>query len=833
MRKLLFWFLSLPVATFLAFGQVKTFENFDTLKPDSVFTTSKDGVCRIDASAETSDKKEGTAAMRLRAVLPSANTWGAYTQIGHKNHDPLFNWGTSDTLSLWIKVTMAPTHPEAMSFRLQVTEYNGGDQGEVWVFQNNSILDGANGWVNLKIPLVERMPADGSLSPDSTGFCIAPATWGWPPFINKKFDADKIATWYLTQLTIVDVADSVEVLYDNFQQTGSKAAPITIFNGVAFTGIVTQSDAWGSGGFLVEKGAGPEPKTNAVKWTQGNGWSGWYADMTPSSLVGSWLTDSLKMKIKTDTGVGQLRVQLMAVGGGKVGKVFQPTADNAWHDYAFALKDLVYQDATTSIDSGKINKFELMAENSGVANKVVYTTNIWTGNPEFDVIPPDAPTGVLAIGGSFKNVITWTNDTKESGETYDLYISEKTFTTIDEPGVEDHQKYKISEVDAATEHLLRSPVTDQNITLYYGVTSTDQAGNTSPVTVSSSITTKAKGVPTIAKAPPANIAIDGDLAEWETAGITPIVISKVAATGQGHVAGAGIVDGDLDLKVKSYLAVDANNLYVAFDVDDDIYGGDSALYKSASYAVDGCDLFLGLYDWRGPRHRGYLGAATPDYHFRFTKFGAILDNPNNGKHIDASPSIYKWTEKGLTPGYIIEAKFPFQLLADTLGLSATAFSPVEGMRIPIDYSINDNDGKAFNPSEPWNARDGILCYSPFNDDNSHQDMWRWSYTWIGAKWSTGVQKNDGVIASSFELSQNYPNPFNPTTNIRFSIPKAGLVSLKIYDILGREVMDVVNTYQDAGSYTVSLDASKLATGIYVYRLESGSFSSTKKMMLIK
>ncbi len=841
MRKLLFWFLFLPVATFLALGQVKTFENFDSPDPNTFFTTSKDAVCRIDLSTETVDKKEGAAALRLRAVLPSANSWGAYTQVGLKFQNPPNDWSNNDTLSLWVKVTAPPTHPEAMSFRLQVTEENAGEQGEVWVFQNNSILDAANGWVNLKIPLLERTPTDGSLSPDSTGFCIAPANWGWPPFINKKFDAHKIATWYLTQLTIIDIADSVEVLYDDFQQTGSKAKPVIIFNGAAFPGTVTNTWAWGQSTISVEKGAGASgPQSNAIKWIQGDewksGWSGWGVDVK-ENMAAAWLKDTIKIKLKcAPNGAGvddSLRLQIESPSGHKKGVVFDLIDDGTWHQYNFPIKDLVYTDGSTSIDSTNITVFGLMAEADAVVGRTIYVTDFWTGNPEFDVIPPAAPTGVLALGGQYKNVVTWTDVSGEPSATYDVYASEKQFASITDTLVEDIPPYKIAPLKGAAEHLLRYPLVDHDVTFYYGVTATDEAGNISAVGVSSAVTTKAKGVATIAKAPPTNIAIDGDLAEWESSGIKPIVISTVAATGQGHVEG-GKVEGDVDLKVQSYLAVDANNLYFAFDVDDDVVGktNDSIIYYTkGTYGVDGCDFFLGLYDARGMRHRGYTKGSQPDYHFRFTRFGALLDD-GAGKYLDKGAASYKWVEKGLVPGYYIEGKIPFKMLADSLGGGATVFAPVEGMRIPIDYSINDNDDK--NPTgQAWESREGIICYSPLNNDNAWRNAWQWTHTWIGAKPSTGVQRNTGVVATAFELSQNYPNPFNPTTNIRFSIPNAGLVSLKIYDILGREVMDVMNQYQDAGSYTVSLDASKLATGIYVYRLASGSFSSTKKMMLLK
>lgn len=86
---------------------------------------------------------------------------------------------------------------------------------------------------------------------------------------------------------------------------------------------------------------------------------------------------------------------------------------------------------------------------------------------------------------------------------------------------------------------------------------------------------------------------------------------------------------------------------------------------------------------------------------------------------------------------------------------------------------------------------------------------------------------------AFELLQNAPNPFNPTTSITYQLANASDVSLKVYDIIGNEVLTLVNEKQDAGKYEVKLDASKLASGTYVYRLSAGSFVQTKKMILLK
>ncbi len=85
----------------------------------------------------------------------------------------------------------------------------------------------------------------------------------------------------------------------------------------------------------------------------------------------------------------------------------------------------------------------------------------------------------------------------------------------------------------------------------------------------------------------------------------------------------------------------------------------------------------------------------------------------------------------------------------------------------------------------------------------------------------------------FKLSQNYPNPFNPSTEITFTLPQAGQTMLRVYNLLGQEVATLVNEYRNAGTHRATFDATSLPTGMYIYRLESGSFTASRKMMLSK
>jgi hypothetical protein len=105
--------------------------------------------------------------------------------------------------------------------------------------------------------------------------------------------------------------------------------------------------------------------------------------------------------------------------------------------------------------------------------------------------------------------------------------------------------------------------------------------------------------------------------------------------------------------------------------------------------------------------------------------------------------------------------------------------------------------------------------------------------YFGNQASTGVKANSTEIVTKFVLSQNYPNPFNPSTTISFAIPSKAYVTLKVFDIMGREVATIVSEELSAGNYSRQWNAANMSSGIYFYRLQAGSYTETKKLVLLR
>lgn len=166
------------------------------------------------------------------------------------------------------------------------------------------------------------------------------------------------------------------------------------------------------------------------------------------------------------------------------------------------------------------------------------------------------------------------------------------------------------------------------------------------------------------------------------------------------------------------------------------------------------------------------------------------DNP--GEWINSYHSIYKYDEKG------------------------------ELVNAVYEEWIND----------AWTKWDGYLSFdAPGNDDNFFYYT-AWQIEKVIYITGTDVAENTEIV-KKYTLSQNYPNPFNPYTNIAYSIPRSGHITLKVYSILGKEVMTLVNENQAAGEYTVGFNAGNLSSGVYIYRIDAGNYTSSKKLTLLR
>ncbi|GAB6283000.1 MAG: hypothetical protein STSR0008_17540 [Ignavibacterium sp.] len=143
---------------------------------------------------------------------------------------------------------------------------------------------------------------------------------------------------------------------------------------------------------------------------------------------------------------------------------------------------------------------------------------------------------------------------------------------------------------------------------------------------------------------------------------------------------------------------------------------------------------------------------------------------------------------------------------------------------PKDYSFVDEDIK--------NQVNGKYYYrlKQIDTDGSYE----YSET-IEINWTNGITDvtDENNLPKEYSLSQNYPNPFNPTTTLSFAISQQSFVSLKVYDVLGKEVATLVNEEKPAGTYKVTFDAGKLSSGVYFYKLQTGNFVETKKMILLR
>ncbi len=804
--------------TGLAYSQYVV-SNFDE-HPDSVFTGNYAQVSdnsEVIVSLETSIVQEGIGSMRYDYVVEAAETWGGFAKYEFWNPDPDAVWDFSgyENISFWY-YNDASTSGTA-EFRLQFFDvsdvsnntYDAG-QTELW-YSFHYILDGAPGWNKVTMPMQnvgDQATAGGN------GFWRT----GWAGIAgNDQLDLEYIKGIGM-EISIPGpqdfrIIDGI-ILIDDMRLEGLAPVDLVFFNGRIIPADKTPF-AW-NGAIAVEDNAGATAGTPALRWDQdaGQPWTGFGFDFDATALNLRWDLDTLKFKLKAPSGASTLRVQFADTSGNAI-KAFvdEPTAgyNDQWLDQAIALKDITEFETGTTFDTSAVTKFEIMAEGTG-NGYTIYFDDLWTGSPEIDIIPPDAPTSLFVSPETTSNAITWADVDTEDGETYNVYYSEAPITDVSADGVYAvEQGTGIGENLGLVDHLLFYPFMDTDVSYYYAVVAVDAAGNLSdPLASDSPISNTARGIGTMSLTIPTAFAADSDIGDWS--GIAPIVIKPSEGA---NIATGFVVSDDSDLSVDAYMAGDATHFYFAFDVTDNVVDNSAV----NTYEQDAPDLFIGFYDGSKGQHQAYQRGAEPDYQFRFLNNRVIIANIGDLEVLTDASADYSWSTS--TNGYIIEGRIAWADLASLTG--DTQFVPENGMRIPFDMSINDADGGG--------VRTGLMTWSPYNDDTSWQSPSFWLFTWVGEA-VTGIDDEPNAFFS-FDLAQNYPNPFNPSTTIRYQLARQSAVTLVVYNTLGQKVATLVNDFQPAGNHVINFDARDLSSGIYFYRIEAGDFISVKKMILMK
>jgi hypothetical protein len=266
-----------------------------------------------------------------------------------------------------------------------------------------------------------------------------------------------------------------------------------------------------------------------------------------------------------------------------------------------------------------------------------------------------------------------------------------------------------------------------------------------------------------------------------------------------------------------------------------MYVGIESLDKSVGSFGDsweGDGLFMKIVDAGGNANREYKVYFNAPSRAGTSKADTAVYEAGGGLRAGAGygmglvmPGTKAYDTTSVDVGYTLE----LEVRLDSLGFS----SSVDSVRVMLN--IFDPDGYHAG-AKPWEGPDTRSYYK----------------SWWGSEWgpvmrtiklgtTTEVAAEAGTVPQVFALQQNYPNPFNPTTNVRFELPVRSNVSIVVYDVVGREVQKLVAGDYGAGSYTVTLDARNMASGVYFYRMISNSLDSgdgrmfveTKKLMVLK
>ena len=297
-----------------------------------------------------------------------------------------------------------------------------------------------------------------------------------------------------------------------------------------------------------------------------------------------------------------------------------------------------------------------------------------------------------------------------------------------------------------------------------------------------------------------------------------------------------IADSDEDLSAKIWTAWDPEWFYLYEEVIDD------TVAATATDVWDNDELEIKIDPIPDD------STETSTFELRLTALDESEVLPGElTESLDNIPADMKKIARKITSGgYALEMAVKWSAIVN----NGEEITPVSGEKFGAALQNHDNDGETYrHASVQWSAVLSDLAWKTpkylgtikFLDNNKLQFIPINNMTgtinpipYDGSDYNpTDAGDAEPMLACDYNLLQNYPNPFNPTTIIKYSIPNESFVVLKVYDILGKEISNLVNERKTAGNYSVYLNANNLPSGIYFYRMQAGSFVSTKKFVLLK
>jgi hypothetical protein len=294
----------------------------------------------------------------------------------------------------------------------------------------------------------------------------------------------------------------------------------------------------------------------------------------------------------------------------------------------------------------------------------------------------------------------------------------------------------------------------------------------------------------------------------------------------------GTPENNNDLSSGIWTMWDEDWFYLYSEVRDDTLsaGGTANVWE-----VDNFELKF------DPQPTDSTQAGTSIWDTRITAPGMT---PGDSLNNIADTLLKKYARRTIGGGYVFEIAINWSAIASGNGETVSvAVDSVFGLAI----NLHDNDGNGRQASEMWGAVMLDAAWSTPKYLGTVKFLPDFRLQFIPENNMTGVRNDlpfDGTvpvgvdedlasIPTEFNLSQNYPNPFNPVTTIQFNLPENSNIRLVLYDILGREVQEILKGEYESGYHKVMLDASNLASGVYFYRLEAGNFAGSKKLMIMK